>query len=86
MASIPYFSVRNSPSLINKEDALTGSQVMRGAYLNVSSRDVGPDPDWVNGRYEGKSLKRKQRQEEALRRRMQEDIENSAASEAAKKQ
>ena len=72
MASIPFLSVRSSPNLMNKEDALTGSQVMRGAYLNVSSKDVGPDPDWVNGRYVGKSLRKRQEREERLRQAAEE--------------
>jgi hypothetical protein len=25
---------------------LTGSQRQRGLYLNITSKDVGPDPDW----------------------------------------
>jgi hypothetical protein len=33
-------------NLAISQAALTGSQVMRGAFLNTGSKDVGPDPDW----------------------------------------
>uniref|UniRef100_A0A7S0P0K3 Uncharacterized protein n=1 Tax=Calcidiscus leptoporus TaxID=127549 RepID=A0A7S0P0K3_9EUKA len=35
---------------------LNATQVRRGAYLNTSSIDVGPDPDWDHGKglYKGK--------------------------------
>jgi hypothetical protein len=42
-------------NLTTQAKALTGSQIMRGAYLNTGSKDVGPDPDWQGGRYVGKS-------------------------------
>ena len=38
-------------NLTQKSSSLTGSQVMRGAYLNTGSQDVGADPEWVGGRY-----------------------------------
>ena len=45
---------RNSGNnLTTQEQPLTGSQIMRGAYLNTGSKDVGNDPDWHNGKYIG---------------------------------
>ena len=38
-------------NLTRQDKALTGSQVMRGAYANTGSHDVGADPQWVGGRY-----------------------------------
>ena len=35
-----------SKNLLRSKEPLTGSQVIRGAYLNTGSRDAGPDPDW----------------------------------------
>jgi hypothetical protein len=32
--------------MFGSQQALTGSQVSRGAYINSGSRDVGPDPDY----------------------------------------
>ena len=42
-------------NLTTQSKALTGSQIMRGAYLNTGSKDIGADPDWVDGRYVGKA-------------------------------
>ena len=44
--------------LISREGALTGSQTMRGPYINSGSRDVGPDPDWdlKRGTYKGRKV------------------------------
>ncbi len=33
-------------NLQRSKEPLTGSQVIRGAYLNTGSKDAGPDPDW----------------------------------------
>lgn len=38
-------------NLTRQEAPLTGSQVMRGAFLNTGSKDIGPDPQWQNGKY-----------------------------------
>ena len=40
-------------NLTSQEKPLTGSQIMRGAYLNTGSRDAGADHDWQNGVYIG---------------------------------
>lgn len=37
---------RGDRSLFASEQPLTGSQIMRGAYVNSGSQDVGPDPDY----------------------------------------
>jgi hypothetical protein len=44
--------------LISREGALTGSQTMRGPYINSGSRDVGRDPDWdlKRGTYKGRKV------------------------------
>jgi len=43
-------------NLQQKKDALAGSQVIRGAYLNTGSKDAGADPDWdfETGRWKGR--------------------------------
>ena len=43
-------------NLTTQQAPLTGSQTMRGAYLNTGSHDAGPDPNWVNGKYVGKAV------------------------------
>ena len=40
-------------NLTSQEAPLTGSQIMRGAFMNTGSKDVGPDRDWKNGDYIG---------------------------------
>ena len=40
-------------NLTHQEAPLTGSQIMRGAFMNTGSKDVGPDRDWKNGVYIG---------------------------------
>jgi hypothetical protein len=42
-------------NLTAQSKPLSGSQIMRGAYLNTGSRDAGADPDWQGGRYVGKA-------------------------------
>lgn len=37
---------RGERSLFKSEQPLTGSQIMRGNYINSGSKDVGPDPDY----------------------------------------
>lgn len=37
---------RGEKSLFRSEEPLTGSQIMRGNYINSGSKDVGPDPDY----------------------------------------
>ena len=48
MMSYPYFAIRHTQkrgsSLIGTEGPLTGSQIIRGAYVNTGSRDIGKDP------------------------------------------
>lgn len=53
-AIAPILMNRDRPNLTTSNKGLTGSQIMRGAYANTGSHDVGPDPDWVNGRYVGR--------------------------------
>ncbi|GBG31384.1 Protein N-lysine methyltransferase METTL21A [Hondaea fermentalgiana] len=49
-ASVPmWYSNKLKQAQVNlqqQENALTGNQVIRGAYLNTGSRDAGVDPDW----------------------------------------
>ena len=40
-------------NLTAQSKPLSGSQIMRGAYMNTGSRDAGSDPDWDGGRYTG---------------------------------
>eukprot|EP00171_Calliarthron_tuberculosum_P002806 IDg2806t1 len=37
--------------MISTEEALKPEAVRRGAFNNSGSRDCGPDPDWIDGRY-----------------------------------
>lgn len=53
MFVVPYIFTRRM-GLQNKQTALTGTQIQRGPYVNSGSRDAGPDPDWVDGQYQGK--------------------------------
>mmetsp|Transcript_8350 Transcript_8350/g.14789 ORF Transcript_8350/g.14789 Transcript_8350/m.14789 type:complete len:93 (-) Transcript_8350:224-502(-) len=60
-ASVPYFltlRMKNITNLQQQEDSLSGSQVMRGAYVNTGSRDAGVDPDWnfASRSWEGKRV------------------------------
>ena len=50
-AGVPLFIshrryVEGTPSLTTQSKPLVGHQLMRGAYNNHGSKDVGPDPDW----------------------------------------
>ncbi|EWM29776.1 hypothetical protein Naga_100022g38 [Nannochloropsis gaditana] len=47
-ALLPYGirKLRDGRSLYQSDKPLTGSQIMRGAYMNSSSQDIGPDPDY----------------------------------------
>ena len=42
-------------NLTTQKEPLTGSQSMRGAYLNTGSQDAGADPNWAGGKYVGKA-------------------------------
>jgi hypothetical protein len=55
-AAPAFFKDRNK-ELWSSDDALSGSQIQRGMYLNTGSRDIGPDPDWdlKTGTYRGRS-------------------------------
>ncbi len=79
-----YFSQQHKTvnNLTLQEKPLTGSQIMRGAYNNTGSKDAGKDPDWVDGRYMGKSARSFQPTEaevqehrEDMERRKQRGIE-----------
>lgn len=41
-----YTMKNKQKNLTQSEKALTGTQVIRGAYLNTGSKDAGVDPDW----------------------------------------
>ena len=47
MMSVPLV-IRNMQTqpLVSSDNALTGSQVQRGPFLNSGSKDAGRDPDW----------------------------------------
>eukprot|EP00940_MAST-03C_sp_MAST-3C-sp2_P000604 g604.t1 len=47
LAIFPTVYVKQQKKNLFKHDKpLTGTQIMRGMYLNSGSRDAGPDPDW----------------------------------------
>ena len=48
MGTYPYFAVRSheASKMQTRDEALTGSQIQRGQYINSGSRDAGRDPDW----------------------------------------
>ena len=52
MAIIPYVFINWIQPLSERDAALTGSQIRRGAFNNSGSKDVGKDPYWdfKNGR------------------------------------
>jgi hypothetical protein len=52
MAFIPYVFMNWIQPLSERDGALTGSQIRRGAFNNSGSKDVGKDPYWDfrNGR------------------------------------
>ncbi len=45
-AQIPLWAMKWIGPLNEKDGALTGSQIRRGAFNNSGSRDVGKDPMW----------------------------------------
>ncbi len=45
-ASLPLWAMKWIGPLNEKDGALTGSQIRRGAFNNSGSRDVGKDPNW----------------------------------------
>ncbi len=52
-ACAPLLLRRPDVNLTSQPTPLQPSQIMRGAYLNTGSRDMGADPAWVNGKYVG---------------------------------
>ena len=46
MFALPLFVRDRTPALDSSEKPLTGSQRMRGVFINAGSKDVGADPDW----------------------------------------
>lgn len=46
MAVIPYVFINWIQPLSERDGALTGSQIRRGAFNNSGSKDVGKDPYW----------------------------------------
>jgi hypothetical protein len=62
MGAYPFYSVqqhKEQGELLEKEGALSGSQIQRGQYINTGSQDIGRDPDWdFNSRtWRGKHVK-----------------------------
>mmetsp|Transcript_8415 Transcript_8415/g.12647 ORF Transcript_8415/g.12647 Transcript_8415/m.12647 type:complete len:157 (-) Transcript_8415:64-534(-) len=45
-AQVPLWAMKWIGPLNEKDGALTGSQIRRGAFNNSGSRDVGKDPNW----------------------------------------
>ena len=43
-------------SLMNSDNPLAGSQILRGQYMNTGSKDVGRDYDWdrETGKWRGR--------------------------------
>ena len=50
MTIVPYFFMNWIRPLSERDDALTGSQIRRGAFNNSGSKDVGKDPYWDHKR------------------------------------
>ena len=46
MAIVPYVFINWIQPLSERDEALTGSQIRRGAFNNSGSKDVGKDPYW----------------------------------------
>ena len=47
MMSVPLVIRQMQPQpMVAKDEALTGSQVQRGPFMNSGSKDAGRDPDW----------------------------------------
>eukprot|EP00581_Thalassiosira_minuscula_P008401 CAMPEP_0183710188 /NCGR_PEP_ID=MMETSP0737-20130205/5995_1 /TAXON_ID=385413 /ORGANISM="Thalassiosira miniscula, Strain CCMP1093" /LENGTH=92 /DNA_ID=CAMNT_0025938413 /DNA_START=208 /DNA_END=486 /DNA_ORIENTATION=- len=46
MTIVPYFFINWIQPLSERDGALTGSQIRRGAFNNSGSKDVGVDPYW----------------------------------------
>lgn len=46
MAAFPLFYVKTGPSLTAREGPLSGQDLIRGAYVNTASKDIGIDPDY----------------------------------------
>lgn len=49
MASFPFVYKRyylGGRNLSTSREALPGQAIVRGAYVNTGSRDIGPDPDY----------------------------------------
>ncbi len=49
MGAYPIYEVqkhKKEAKLLEKEGALSGSQIQRGQYINTGSQDIGRDPDW----------------------------------------
>lgn len=59
-AYIPMYSIKKmgGKNLTTQHEALTGSQIQRGAFLNSGSKDAGADPDWdmQAGTYKGRKV------------------------------
>lgn len=57
-AVLPFvYGQKSQHNLTTQPEPLTGAQIMRGPYMNTGSKDAGADPDWVEGRYVGKSAR-----------------------------
>lgn len=45
-ASVPFFAMHWIRPLSERDEALSRSQIRRGAFNNSGSKDVGKDPNW----------------------------------------
>jgi len=52
MGALPYVVRKNTPS-ISEREKLSGSQRVRGLFMNYGSSDAGIDPDWDHGTWKG---------------------------------
>mmetsp|Transcript_7920 Transcript_7920/g.13260 ORF Transcript_7920/g.13260 Transcript_7920/m.13260 type:complete len:87 (+) Transcript_7920:155-415(+) len=56
MMALPLYVTkkREGQNMLVQEEALSATQIRRGAYINSGSRDVGRDPDWDKNTFEWK--------------------------------
>ena len=61
-ASVPLMSHYRNQSLnhnfISNTRKNSGNEIQRGTFLNSGSKDIGPDENWKNGRYNPKNKKK----------------------------
>jgi hypothetical protein len=57
MVSFPYVYKTyflGGRNITKERTALPGQTIVRGAYVNSGSKDIGPDPDWKDGTWRGR--------------------------------